>query len=376
MTQWIRNVAILALIALFIGPGLGFAVNMMRATSGISDTENRRLADIPSFQGDLRQYAQDFDIYLEDHFGFRMNLIRLAREVRDNLGENPPNVVFGRDNWLFIGNTDYRDEFEGNGPWTSAQVEQWIDDLSSVKQALALENIPFAAIVAVDKARLYPEKLPLDWRQGSRRFRTVLHAHPEASDAGLIDAAPIVRAAKARGVKVFYTRDTHWTLDGTYDLALSIMDQLDPDRSRPRFDPGPRQVRVGSRLLDLEGLAGYSQTQEPNVPMMQGPPSVPGYVQHRQPPSDEVQQRGEFATWEIKGAPGVPAGRLVIVGDSFGDALIEHFRASYAEIIRLHHGAHVFDVTLSEILAEQPDAVLFVTAERQAIKKQRPIRPE
>jgi hypothetical protein len=75
------------------------------------------------------------------------------------------------------------------------------------------------------------------------------------------------------------------------------------------------------------------------------------------------------------GTETAPQGTLVIVGDSFGDAMTGHFRPSYSEIIRIHHGAHLKTVTLDEVLAYNPDAVLFATAERQAASKERPFAP-
>ncbi|MGB3455022.1 MAG: hypothetical protein WBG08_00815 [Litorimonas sp.] len=372
MTQLVRNIAVLIVLALFTLPAVGFVAGLAGGGERVSETERRRLAEVPRFDGDARAYTSAFDTYLEDSFGFRMLLIRTARKVRDNLGEDPPSVVTGKEGWLFLGNNPYRDEFEGQGLWDDAQVEAWVSGLSEMRAALAERNIPFAAYIAVDKARVYPEFLPDDWTESPRRFRAAVHAHPEAAETDLIDAERYLRDAKARGVKVFYKRDSHWTPDGTLDLAHALLEQLDPWGTRPRHSPAPPRLQSPERLLDLEGLAGFAETSEPLAMMIDRPPAQDGFLQIDTPDAETPKERRNFPTWRMAGTPEAPAGRLVVVGDSFSDAVMEHLRVSYAEIVRLHHGAHVFDVSLEEILSERPDAVLFATAERQAAQKARP----
>lgn len=375
MTRWIKNIAVIGLLVAFLMPALGFAVNAVRGSDGVSKTEKRLLAQMPSFQGDARDFTKDFDQYLEDNFGFRMLMIRLSRKIRDNLGENPPQVVVGQDGWLFLGSTAYRDEFEGNGRWDASNVQTWVDSLAEVKAALAEQGIPFAAFVAVDKARAYPEKLPEGWREGDRRFRTSLHGHPDVTRTGLIDAAPLVQSAKTRGKQTFYLRDTHWTSAGTYDLAMEIMDAFDPSVTRPRYLPGPPVAQPADRLFDLEAMSGFETSQEPTHTMIKFPPTRPNFRTSITILEDGTPDPGQFATLKILGTEAAPEGTLVIVGDSFGDAMLGHFRPSYSEIIRIHHGAHFRNVALDEALAYNPDAVLFATAERQAVRKDRPFAP-
>ena len=375
MIRAVRNLCMISIGFLFLIPAGGMGLDILRGVDGVSETEKRVLAGAPSFEGSLRDYTADFDGYLEDNFGFRMAFIRLARKVRDNLGENPPEIVVGKDRWLFIGNNPYRDEFEGNGNWNEAQVDRWIDQLSRLNATLSSEGISFAGFIGVDKSRVFPDKLPDDWKLGERRFRNAIYRHPNIADTGFLDAEGYILAAKENNQKVFWERDTHWTPDGTLDLAYALMDALDPQRKRPRYAPAPPRLKTAPRVLDLEAMAGYSETQEPEAMMIDIPPSHEGFLTVRLPESEVSPVRGQFSTWDVEGMPEAPQGRLVIIGDSFGDAILEHLRVSYSEIVRLHHGAHYFDVSLEDILAENPDAVLFAIAERQAAQKRQPVQP-
>lgn len=372
MGRWIRNIAVMGLLVAFLLPAIGFALSLVRGADGVSVTEKRVLASLPSFQGEARSFTSDFDLYLEDNFGFRMFFIRVARKIRDNLGENPPQVAVGQDGWLFLNQANYRDEFEGNGRWNEKDVQTWIASLSEIKAKLAAKNIPFAAIIAVDKARAFPEMTPKDWQEGSRRFRAALHSHPQVGQTGLIDAEPLVQAAKARGKQTFYLGDTHWTSDGTYDVAMAALDAVDPAFVRPRFLPGPPEPQAPQRVFDLEAMSGRETSQEPTHETINFPPTKPGFRSSITLLEDGTPDEGQFSTIRILGTDDAPDGTLVIVGDSFADAMVGHFRPSYAEIIRIHHSAHLKTIALDEVLAYNPVAVLFVTAERQAFSKDRP----
>lgn len=372
MGQWIRNIAVLGLLAAFLLPGIGFTLSAVRGASGISVTEKRVLAKIPSFQRDAQDFTTEFDTYLEDNFGFRMFLIRVARKIRDNLGENPPQVAVGQDGWLFLNSNAYRDDFEGNGRWNETKVQIWVESFSEIKTRLATKGIPFVAIIALDKARAYPEKTPKTWAEGSRRFRTAVHRHPQVGQTGLVDAEPFVLAAKAQGKQAFYRGDTHWTPDGNYDVAMAALDALDPLKLRPRFLPAPPMPQPPLRPFDLEAMSGRATSLEPAHVMINFPPTKSGFMTSITRLEDGTLDTGQFSTIRIIGTDEAPTGTLVIVGDSFADTMVGHFRPSYAEIIRIHHGAHFKMVALDEVLGHNPDAVLFVTAERQAVSKDRP----
>lgn len=374
LTRIIRNVSVGALILAFCAPAIFFLFGLQNSHSALSETERRVLQGLPSFDGHPRDFTQQMDDYFEDRFGLRMLMIRMARDIRDNLGEDPPNVVYGKEDWLFLGQTAYRHEFEGVGDWDAGQVEDWVSSLTRVNAALAEQDIPFSAFIAIDKARAYPEYLPDGWREGLRRFRSSVYLHRNAQRAGLIDAEAYIMRAKASGRKVFYHRDTHWTPDGSYDLAMAIIDRFDPEKALPRYQPDPPKMQASTASLDLESMAGFETTSEPAAAMITFPPFGPEGVIRIEPSSPESPFAGQFATIRVDGLND-DGPRLVIVGDSFGDTMLPHFSPSFSEIIRIHHGAHLFDVSLEDVLAYEPDAVLYATAERQAFEKLSPFAP-
>jgi len=234
-----------------VGQGFGAAPNI----------DNRHLNTLPKWENSLAVWFSKFDDYLNDHFGFRGQLVRLNRTIRDHLGEDPPKVTRGKDNWLFLSNPNYRSEFEGRGNWNEENVNNWIEAIGALKTIADQRDIPFAAMIAVDKSQIFSEKLPSNWvGPSSRRFRTKLYNHPNAAKVGLIDPEPALQEAKAKGIAIYQVRDTHWNSTGAYIATELLWEKIDPLRERNRFIfDGNYISRKGTLPRDLEQMAGYKK---------------------------------------------------------------------------------------------------------------------
>lgn len=368
----VRRIAVLIAFALFLAPAalLGTAV----LTEGQADTsENRSLASWPAWDGSARRYTRGVDAFLSDRFGLRMPLIRLARDVRDNLGEDAPAVVRGRDPWLFLGELAYRDEFEGVGEWDAAQVERWAESLVEAREALAARGVPLIVTIAPDKARIYPEHVPGDWRQGGRRFKQAVLSHPAVSAFGA-DVEPAILDAKARGEAVYFARDTHWSPSGGAAAARVLLGRLDPEVLHPRPQNAPVADRPAERLYDLEAMLGEAETSEPTS-RRAGFPALSGYsVTPATVLPDGTPERGALHTIVVThDTDNGASGTLVIVGDSFADSMMPQLAAGYRRVVRIHHGGAAYTVGTDEILSYDPDAVLLMIVERSAHRKPRPL---
>lgn len=371
MMARLEKFALTLLIIAFCVPGLGY-IAKQASGQNVSVSEQRRLTPFPDFTLPVEDWTSALDEHLEDSFGFRMSLIRLARRVRDNLGENPPLVAYGSEDWLFINETLMLDEFRGFGPWNSAKVERWIARFTDINQRLAAQDIPFVALIAPDKARIYPEHTPQNWTQGRRRFKHALDTHPGAVDAGLINIEPELLKQKAQGHHIYFKRDTHWTPDGYVPVAQIIMNRLDPQGYRARTMRTERTLWSPQIVRDLDGLLGNAERREPHFPSIR-PRMVPGYkVETVSPDAPEGAALDEFPTLIVSEPNAVGEGTLVVVGDSFADSLLPELSASYSRVVRLYHGVDRYRVSLDHIMAWDPVAVLFIAVERNAIRMDAP----
>ena len=368
MARLVRNILAVLLLAAFTLPAVGYAVGMARGAA-VSKSENRRLAGFPSWRaGDsFRGYTSRIDDHLKDRFGGRTLLIDVAREVRDNLGEDPPLVVRGKDDWLFLGQTGYREEYEGRGRWDDAQVGSWAEDLSAADSYFESRGIPFIAAIAPDKARIYPEHLPEDWTRGERRFAAAVLDATERDVTR--DLEPAILAAKAAGEQAYLRRDTHWAPSGSLAALNVLLDAL----GREPGEGGPVGQRTRSELGDLERMSGSDAPSEPPY-AGRALPSRAGYApRFPERDADGVPVRRALATKIITDGVDDADGTLVIVGDSFADFMMPQIMPHFARVVKIHHGAGEYTVGTDEVVAYSPDAVLFLVVERDAARKERPL---
>ena len=303
-----------------------------------------------------------------------MALIRLSREVKDNLGEDPPMVVRGKHPWLFLGEAAYRDEYEGVATWPDAQAQDWVEALRASEDNFASAQIPLAVTIAPDKARIYPEFLPKDWREGRRRFKSAVLDDPRLATMTL-DTEPALLAHKAQtGEQVYYARDTHWNASGGAVSATMIMDRLDPENTLERAPVSDPDTRPGKRVYDLEAMIGTTETQEPES-LRRRFPSLPGYTVTRPHLlADGTPERGALHTIIVTDdRPRETQKTLVVIGDSFTDAMMPYLKWPYDRVVRIHHGAGDYTVGTDEVLSYNPDAVLIMIVERSAHRKSRPL---
>ncbi|MEM7728134.1 MAG: hypothetical protein AAF311_02550 [Pseudomonadota bacterium] len=361
--RYLRNVFVVTVMGLFLIP--------MLAHLGTDDIniDNRTLSPIPSWNGSLQAWFSGWDSYLNDNFGLRNDWVRLNRDIRGLIGENPSDVAVGKDGWLFLNNEPYRAEFEGTSDWTQERVGIWIEALRQIRAAADDKGLPFAAVIATDKARMYPDKLPNDWGSpSSRRFRDAVYGHAEADEVGLIDHEPLFKKLKDTGLLLYSPRDTHWNRNGAYEVAELLWDVLDPDDTLDRYRFDGEYVDIAtSRPMDLETMSGYSESREPAYLQ------VPSFNQ-----ADLIRSVIPFQTDRAKALPfAIPHGRvsrseynpdakgtLLILGDSFSILPMEYLQSGYNSIIEVHVSGGNFP--LEEIMELDADAIVVIVSEREA----------
>ena len=335
------------------------------------DIQERALDPVPTFDKNPKAWFEAFDDYLTDNYGFKGPLLQSNRVIRDFLGEAPDKVAVGKEDWLFSSNPTYRADFEGRGDWTLDRVNAWIEDLRALHHATTERDIPFAAIIAVDKAQLYPEFTPTNWAgPASRRFRTALYSHPDAASVGLIDIEDDLLGLKENGYSVFYKRDTHWNTNGAYAAYVAAIEALKPDENPSLFTFDGTYVEISPVILrDLETAAGYQVTREPAFLGTPVPPR--GEIVQTEVPkiTDSAKALRFGSPSTLMSQPDASMeGTLLIFGDSFTNSVRPYLLTAYKNVIHINRRDGM--VPLEEILAVidtyDVDAVLLINSERHA----------
>ena len=226
-TRHRRRDALATVVFVVAIAAMGAAAFRPRAEATL-DIENRAIAPWPQPRL-TRTFTSEFEHAFADRFGGRDTLLRLHnRTLVRVFGVSPsPNVLLGRDRWLyFLGEdaTAFDRYFRGTLPVTDAEIRAVVEELVRRGRFLAARNIAYIVTIAPEKYTIYPEHLPAWARKATDRtpldrLAAAIRAEPELRYADL--RAPL-RAAKANE-RVYYASDSHWNSLGAAVAYREIM---------------------------------------------------------------------------------------------------------------------------------------------------------
>ena len=202
--------------------------------------ENRAISPWPR-PAFSRAFADDFERAFGDRFGGRMTLLRWHNRVLVRaLGVSPaPNVLIGRDRWLFFRGEDgtaFDRFFRGVPPVSDGEIRSVAGEFARRARFFAARDIAYVVTIAPDKSTIYPEHLPR-WAAPSGAptpLDRLVEAIRDDGTVRFVDLRPPLRAAKASR-RVYYATDSHWNFFGASVAYRAIMDAL--EKASPRVPP-------------------------------------------------------------------------------------------------------------------------------------------
>lgn len=147
-----------------------------------------------------------------------------------------PQVVLGKDNWLFSG--DPINELINNEGLDDAQIERCIEELSYISDNLRGRGFDFVFLLVPDKNLIYPEFMPDTYND-----RNIISAYERFSkalsktDIDFIDTKTILlEKKKETGYRLYYMRDVNWNSLGNLYIIQEILARLGKKHSVPQFE--------------------------------------------------------------------------------------------------------------------------------------------
>jgi hypothetical protein len=364
---WLNGALSLGFAAATTAPLIAFLIT---PSPDVLMPENRRPTPAPLRWRIDRFLPQIFDAYFADRFGFRSQLVELHNYVRVmGLGLSTcPNIVIGKNGWMFFDDNDSHADFAGKAPFTSEQMERWRVILEGRRDWLAQRGCQSLFVVVPNKETIYPEFMPDDRGPRGRTRLDQLVAHLQShSNVAVLDLRPALITAKATEDFVLYRRwDTHWNDRGAFAADRAICDALRP--SLPNLGPTLERGQYESKTIppeneyvrpDLARMLGVGNWLNEPLP----------YLQPRQPTRAQVvpttirpdRYHPPATSVTVFEVPDPSLPRLVVFGDSFVHTLsrfvAEHFQRS---VFIAHHWP--LDRALVE--EERPQVVIFEVCER------------
>jgi alginate O-acetyltransferase complex protein AlgJ len=302
-----RIVSVAFVIALVV-PGLALAAGIRPV-----DLEGRPVATLPTLDaGSLSEpstYAA-IDRWLADRFPGRNEAVGAHAAIDYGVlgGSTTPDVIVGRDGWLFT-----RTELE---PVCDFTADQALAALDRGAAALAAKGVDLLLIVPPDKHTIYPEQVVPDSGLGracSDQRRPVMQAGMAARPDHAVELWSRIAAAHAAdpSTPLYFRQDTHWTPLGAVIATESLVDSLAPGT----WD---------DREMPIEGFASYDTdlSRLIGLPAKERVPKLvvrPGVTVERTAvaTSVDLQSARDIPHYQVDPDAAAVEGRTLIIYDSF-----------------------------------------------------------
>lgn len=332
----------------------------------VSLVEKRKLAKKATFNlsiSSLKQFRQQHEEYVNDHFGLRNELIKLYNGIFVYLFKTSPTntVIVGKEKWLFFPIHALQD-FTGSRPLDINTLRQRKQTLFDREQWLAQREIHYLFLPIPHKLSIYPEYLPSRIQKLHKETnleQLVSHLTTAPRFSNFLDLQPTLLKAK-KAEKIYHEADTHWNMVGAYIGYTEIINHI-----RQWFPEIPPPVQRDQLIKVKKQFSGnltkylnVTELYKENVEYYKLPKygkkvefkTIKNYPQHDL--SAQHVRKGLFYTSENK-AQKLTA---VFISDSFGGYLKEFLP---------HHFKKIFFVKVARfedvkelIENEKPDIVI------------------
>jgi hypothetical protein len=325
--------------------------------------ENRRLAELPTrptHPGEVYHLPRMLTEYFKDHFALRADLIRRQASAKVNglRTSSSPEVMLGKDGWLFHKGEGEVEMFTGAEPFTAEGLEDWRRFLEAMRDWAKRRGATFVVTFVPEKQTIYSELMPdgLTRSRVASRQDQLIEYLKRRSDVRVVDLRPALMEAKAVN-QIYYRTDTHWNELGVFAAYQTLLAELskESDALRPMRE-SDFEVARESYSGDLAGLLGLYDVLKESRPRLRLRRGARASIE------GECRDVGRCAS-KIEGAT-LP--RVVMYRDSASSYLIpllaEHFG----------RGVYVWDRDWkfsNELLeAEHPDVLILEMVERRLMQ--------
>jgi hypothetical protein len=292
---------------------------------------------------------------------------------RELAGEKP-GYVTGRGGWLFFNDIQIKDLSQAVGRERQGrrQVARWNTYLTGLKRAAEAKGGRFYILIGPAKWDVYPDRLPR-WAADLRGTNSLDHLQAEHPELPFIDVRAPLRSAGAK-VPTYSPLNSHWTDYGGYVAWQAVTACLRADGAAgPELDvPAIRGVE---RVADVNEFAtdGVELPAEPQAtrPRYRSPHPVTTVVARKtgdtiEPRGDDVVDTSELPV-ETRTTGAQTDETLLVLRDSFGNALSPLWSTSFARTVQYQHpvGEMGAPVDLPAVVDDvRPDITIFTMTER------------
>ena len=258
-------------------------------------------------------------------------------------------AVYGRGDWLFVDADDSIAYYQGTNIPDEGTMYTWCERFEIVNKYCESKGARAVLLIGPDKEQVFPEKMPsypvfTDYKR-EEVFLDYMSQH-----STLTCLYPLHELKEANSLyDTYYMQDTHWNLIGGYVGAMSVLEALGME-TRPLETLAVTETeKTGG---DLSNFCGYTTT----------------YTDYKIDYRPEISckcDRVDGISVEYYESDSDNPAHLIIIGDSFRDAVVDTLKKEFAHTTVIHRKdlrSHEVAETLAGL--EEGDVVLMVPGER------------
>ncbi len=299
----------------------------------------------------LINFPPSFSEFFNSHYFLRDHQVSAFEGFRLRaLGEKEfPNVLIGKEDWLYYTGEDNIRDFECTSPFTGKELSALIDRLKSWDDRLDGMGIDFYVLIAPNKEVIYPQYLPDDIRPhwGVCRIDQVMAGVADTKLKVLYPASSLVAGSDIS--QDYHRTDTHWNDTGALIAAGELLESISRDYSQVTVPTADQYI---AKERPFSGDLARFIPQDPRFVEQAVflTPAVGFKAKITQGQGRSVESR--------TGNDSLPS--ALVFRDSFSDALIP-FMAEYFSTAEY---VHSFSVDFDLVDQQKPDLVILEIAQR------------
>lgn len=343
--KFFQQLFVVLCLIICLVPSIGMIFKPTNETIG-----NERETPIPSINNDdgsmnLSYFTQLGD-YFEKHYAFRTQAITADAVIQSELFgvSNLDTVVVGTDGWLYYASTI--DDYLGQDTLSERELNGIVHNLGIIQSYAESNGTQFLFTIAPNKNTLYPENMPYYYscKVSDVHNRDLLRSRLAESDVNYLDLFSVF---EEQDEVLYFERDSHWNNKGAllaYNEIMTAIGKAHDDYSSADV------IRKKDFIGDLSNML-YPAGGEAEYNYYYGAEEKYKYVTDTESVEDSL----------IKTNNPDAAGSLYMYRDSFGNALLPFFAASYEDAAF----TKAFPMILQSDLEEnRPDTFVMELVER------------
>jgi len=367
---WSEKIGQLAILAVFAIGLLVPAIGMVMGRGGdVVAVELRLPASLPGIPGrieDLETFPSRMDAFLDDHFGFRSELLGLNSRLHVAMGvSSAPMFLIGKDGWFFhrtMGGV--LEQYRGVDRFSASELERWVRTMERNQRWLAARGVRMLIAIAPNKHAIYSEYMP-EWANvvnEEGRYEQILARLAEGSSLEMVDLHTPLRKAKRQN-RVYHKYDGHWNDLGAHVAYTAIIERIQeshpnvPLRSLDDFKLDWHEKPWGSMTKRLN-IAEEMPEEMPRL-RLKSASKVTGRAWPDGVPTGlmDLMHLTQVIESDLPDQP-----RVVFVRDSFATSISRFAQESFQRTALIHNGYGGFRRGL--VMSQDPDIVVYELTER------------